>query len=171
MRVPRKDIRSNRVVLISFCLLCQAYQAEGIVRDHPAAVKPVLDVLLDRDVNMVQLPCPETLFSGLRRQPAGFGFYDTPEFRRHCSDLAEGILQTVRTMTDGGLQILAVIGVEFSPSCAVKYQYSGRLVKRRGLFMEALDTCLTGAGYGIPLVGVTRHGTGPAVRELVRLLA
>ena len=82
-----KDIRSNRIAMLSFCLTCQSFQAEGIVRNYSAVVSPVVQLLMERNVNIIQMPCPESLFGGLEnglaREPRSYKKYDTQRFREH----------------------------------------------------------------------------------------
>jgi len=169
-----KDIRSNRIAMVSFCLLCQSFQAEGIVRNYPAVVSPVIQVLLDRNVNILQMPCPESLYGGLEkglgREPKSYKKYDTQQFRQHCRTFAEQTLLTARALVCHGFEIAAVLGVEFSPSCAVNYQYEGRTVHRKGIYFELLEQLFEAEGITTRFIGVNRRGTQPAVRELHELL-
>lgn len=168
------DLRSRTVAMLPFCMICQAFQAQGIVRRHPAIVKPVLEVLVDNDVNLIQMPCPESLFGGLEngliRNRQGYRRYDTPEFRAFCAPLVEQTVHTICTLTSRGFKVVAILGIEYSPSCAVEYQYEGRTVHRPGIFTELLADALEEHGLDIPFVGVNRRGPGRAVGRLRKLL-
>jgi len=170
-----KDIRSNRVALLPFCLLCQAYQAEGIVRKFPAVVTPVIAFLATHDVNMLQMPCPESLYgglgTGLGRKPRSFAQYDTPEFHEHCRCLAQEMTSTARTLVSHGFEITAVLGVEFSPSCAVNLQYVGHAVRRAGIYMSCLMEQFAESELKTSFMGVNRRGVGAAVDRLSRIVA
>jgi len=170
-----KDIRSQRVAFVPFCLVCQAFQAEGIVRNHPAIVKPILQVLMENDINIIQMPCPESLFGGLEhglgRRPQSHRKYDTPEFREFCGSLADGVLHTVKALLNKGLQVVAILGIEYSPSCAVNYQFEGRTVHRQGIFIRLLGERLQAEGTNIPFVGINRRGVRPAEQKLKELLS
>lgn len=169
-----EDIRSKRVSFLAFCLLCQAFQARGIVRKFPAIVTPVLELLERKQVNVIQMPCPEGLFGGLevglRRQPKSYRRYDTPDFREHCANLAQGVVETACSLVECGLIVTTIVGVEYSPSCAVSYQYEGRTVHRRGIFMQELEKGLERVDLDVPFIGVTRRGVRPALRHLHEVL-
>ena len=171
---PNKDIRSRKVVFIPFCLICQGVQAQGIVKEYAAVIKPVVQELLKHDVNLIQMPCPESQFGGyeigLDRVPKGRTSYDTPEFRQLCEKLGSQVTQMIQALRAKNFEIIAILGVEYSPSCAINYQFEGRTVHQKGLFTEVLQKQLEQEGISIPFVGVNRRGTGPAIEELRQLL-
>ena len=65
------DGRSRKVVFVAHCLLNQnAISDQTAV--YPAAFRDVVDFFLERDVGIVQMPCPELCCLGLDRgDPAG----------------------------------------------------------------------------------------------------
>ena len=71
------DIRSYRCVFVSHCLLAQGIMADGIVRHFPGPVRPVLEFCLEHDLNIMQMPCPESRCSagGLGRTRIGTSGY------------------------------------------------------------------------------------------------
>ena len=65
------DNRSKKFVFIPFCLIAQAYQAQGIVKyEWKSSIKPIVDLLLNNDVNIIQMPCIGAEFNNsLIREP------------------------------------------------------------------------------------------------------
>ncbi len=100
------DIRSRRFVFVPFCLLCQAFQAKGIAKRYAANIGPVARLLLDRDVNIIQMPCPESGLGGyargLGREPRSYDGYDTARFRKHCDRLAREVAEMAEGMAANG---------------------------------------------------------------------
>ena len=48
------DNRSKYFVFVPFCLMAQAYQAQGIVKyEWKASIKPFIDLLIKNDINIV----------------------------------------------------------------------------------------------------------------------
>lgn len=163
--------RSKRVIFVSFCILAQGFRAEGIVKKFPAVVKPILELLAKRDVNIVQMPCPEIRFEGIRRRPAGKSRYDTVEYRQLCRGIADEVASFIRDMIDEGYEVLGILGVENSPSCGVNYVIERRWrVKGRGVFMEELEGVLREKGLDVPLIGLDIYRVEKTLAELEELL-
>jgi len=110
-------------VLCSPCILDPRLRAEGIT-------KPSDIVLFNRvqercrkfSVEMVPLPCPETLYLGPGRKPGTFlERLNNPKFEAVLDDL-EG---KVRTIIDDRGPPLCIIGVNSSPTCGVTTTYYG----------------------------------------------
>lgn len=59
------------------------------------------------------------------------------------------------------------IGVEHSPTCAVSYMYSHKgMLKRAGMFYEALLRELNGRGMKVPWIGINRTHPQKALKAL-----
>ncbi|HII97796.1 MAG TPA: nucleoside 2-deoxyribosyltransferase [Methanoregula sp.] len=110
-------------VLCSPCILNPRLRADGIT-------KPSDIVLFNRvqercrkfSVEMVPLPCPETLYLGSGRKPGTFlERLNSPAFETVLDDL-EG---EVRTIIDDRGAPLCIIGVNSSPTCGVTSTYYG----------------------------------------------
>lgn len=116
--------RSKKFVFVPFCLLAQAYQAQGIVKyEWKATIKPIVQ-LLDNDINIIQMPCAEASFNNsLIRHPKGILKYDTDDFNKHCQNLAKQTANQIREIYKNQYEVLAVIGIEHSPSCCINYIY------------------------------------------------
>ena len=81
--------RSKKFVLIPFCLIAQAYQAQGIVKyEWKSSIKPIVQLLIDNDINIIQMPCAETSYkNSLIREPRGISKYNTKEFDNRVYNL------------------------------------------------------------------------------------
>ncbi len=159
----RKDVRSKKFIFVPFCLICQAFQARYIVNRYPAVIAPIVKDLIDQDVNIIQMPCPESQFGGykkgLSRDPKGYRQYNIPEFKDLCRKLSEQVADQVEGLVANGYQVVAIMGIEYSPSCAVNYQY-GRMrgtVHQIGLFIEAIMDRLKEKNISIQFVGINRR--------------
>ncbi len=127
-------------VLCSPCILDPALRADGIT-------KPADLVLFERckercnkfGIEMVTLPCPETLYLGADRAPGTFlERLNSPEFFNLIDALEKEVLQTIALCG----QPLCILGVNSSPTCGVTSTNYGRigdeLPKRadRGVFLK-----------------------------------
>ena len=164
------------VHVIPFCLICQAFQAQGIVRyGYPAVIKPIIEEILRHDINIVQMPCPESQLGGykqgLKRGPKGIYQYDTPEFRKICQRLALETAEMIKAILTNGYEAIAILGIEYSPSCATKIQYSSKgTFHRPGLFIEALKDQLDKEKIEIPFVAINRRGIKKSLDGLRQIL-
>lgn len=168
------DIRSRDCVFVSHCILAQCVMAEGVVRSHPAIIRPVVEFCLANDINIIQMPCPETNCStgGLGRPPRGKAWYERNGLRETAAGIAAGQLDYMERLRRGGMDILAVIGVEFSPACAVTYLNKGRsIVRDEGILIEELRRGMTARGLDIPFIGVAAKWERRMERDLQALLA
>lgn len=165
--------RSKRFVFVPFCLLSQGVRAQGIVKKFPSVVKPVVSLLADLDINIVQMPCPELFFDGLHRRPCGKPRYDNPHNRAVCRKIGNDIAEFMTMLRNGGYMIEAVLGIDNSPSCGVNY-VSERPFKRwqegAGIYIEELQTLLHKKDLHIPFIGVQVYQIDETVAVLRKLL-
>ena len=63
--------RSQKYVYVPFCMLAQGIRAATIVRVYPAIVNPVIKFFMEKNINIIQMPCPELIFDGFYRRPCG----------------------------------------------------------------------------------------------------
>ena len=141
--------RSKKCVFLSHCLLAQTVRANGLAKYFPGPVKPVVQFCLDHDINMIQMPCPEVLCEagGLVRDPHGKAWYEQRGLRETCSKISKEQAAYAKTLVEAGNEILAIIGMEFSPACATTYLNKGRTIRKdRGIFIEELEKELAKVG-------------------------
>jgi len=167
-----EDNRSKKFVFIPFCLICQAFQAKGIVKyEWSSSIKPIISLLIEKDYNIVQMPCPESTFKGyaegLSRKPKGYNYYNNPDFKNVCSDAVMEVIKKIKGILNNGYEISAIFGIEMSPSCAVNYQYTNKgMINKPGLFIEMLQNSLKEERINIKFIGINRRHINPALKEI-----
>jgi len=145
-----KDARSGRIILLAHCLLNQNSVVMGLAK-RKGPVEELLQLVLREGIGIVQLPCPETGYYGLRRFWAVREQFDNPGFRNYCEKLASEIRDLVREYIRNGYDVIGVIGISGSPSCGVIESGSSEnwigppyeakeydKVKKSGIFIEEL---------------------------------
>lgn len=165
------DNRSKKFIFIPFCLMAQAYQAQGIVKyEWKSSIRPFMDLILDHDINIIQMPCAETEFkNSLIREPKGITKYNTKEFNEHCKILANKVTKQIKDLIESNYEIVAILGIEQSPSCCVNYIYTNKgMEKRMGLFMQELYK--NTKELNIPIIGINRKYINKSLTELEKLL-
>jgi len=155
----------RKVALLANCLLNQnAKVCQGA--HYAGAVSPVVEALLRRGYQLLQLPCPELAFAGVRRWWAVYEQYDTPAYRAHCRRLAQAIAPLIERHIRRGDEVI-LVGLDGSPSSGVRFtssqpEWGGRPnrpeddwknVPRRGIWIEELEAEL--ARRGLPEVPAT----------------
>ena len=170
------DQRSKKFILVPFCLMCQAFQARGIVRlGFTSTMTPIIEELLKYDVNIIQMPCPESLLGGyekgLQREPKGYTAYQTPEFLLICEKIARGTVEMIEGIIRNGFEVVAIMGIEYSPSCSIKFQYTNKgNIRQSGHFIEALGREMDGRNIKIPFIGINRRNVKGAIKQIQEIL-
>ena len=110
-------------VLCSPCILNPLLRAEGITKPSDIELFERTIARCNRfDIEMVPLPCPETLYLGPDRKPGTFlERLNTPAFTHLLDDL----VQKVQAIIDERGPPLCILGVNSSPTCGVTRTYYG----------------------------------------------
>jgi len=170
------DKRNHRIVFLAHCFLNMNTRfPEGA--EFPGANVPLLELLLQSEVGIVQMPCPEFLCLGLEK--AGWGVGSEAEIRGAFRGVAETVADQVEAYLGCGYEILGIIGMNPSPSCGVEVSKGkgtmlglGRDTSEKaesGVFIEELTTLIQERGLPLPPVfGVRRTlpGEGGLEKQL-----
>jgi predicted secreted protein len=136
----------NKYVLVCHCLLDPLTRTQGTKRIS----RDITTVLIDSDVSIIQLPCPELKY-GFSRPPCNKEDYDTPEYRDHCRDLARDVYTLLERYHD--FNVVGLISIGGSPSCGAQRTHrQGRHVREPGIFIEELQTILQEKGLTLNIV-------------------
>lgn len=161
------DGRSGKVVFIAHCLLNQNAISDGTAV-FPAAFRNVIDAYLDKDVGIVQLPCPELCCLGLDRGNIHGAespvteentrirkAMETDDMKKQLSQMVDYVMKQITEYHRHGFEIEAIIGANRSPNCGVETTSDNdREIDGRGLFMEALHRRLEAEKLEIPMFGI-----------------
>lgn len=120
--------RLKEIVIVSHCVLNQNTVVEGLARAKGGF--KIVDELIGEGVGIVQLPCPEFKFLGIKRKGQSKIEYDLKEYRELCKNLFMPILDDIKEYQRNGYKIKKIIGINQSPTCSI----SGN----RGIFMEEI---------------------------------
>lgn len=165
------DNRSKYFVFVPFCLLAQAYQAQGIVKyEWRSSIKPFVNLLIENDINIIQMPCAESTFNNsLIRKPKGLTKYNTDDFNTHCDILAQEVANQIKQIIESDYKVIAILGIEQSPSCCVNYIYTNHgNENRKGLFIEKLYNKIK--DYNIPIIGINRRYINKSLNQLKKII-
>ena len=161
------DGRSRRVVFLAHCLLNQNAISDNTAV-YPAAFQEVVKFFLERDIGIIQMPCPELCCLGLDRgDPAGGtrevtventrirAVMETPGPHERLMGLVDLVLLQIMEYHRYDFQVLGIVGANRSPNCGVETTSADNEEQPgKGLFMEALEQQLASAGVSLPMVGL-----------------
>lgn len=175
------DGRSKKVIFLAHCLLNQNAISDGTAV-CPAAFGELIQLLLDHEVGVVQMPCPELCCLGLDRGDVHGADRpvveentrirramekDGPRQKREA--LADLVAEQVQEYHKHGFQVLGIVGANRSPNCGVETTSDfDREVEGRGAFMEAIAQRLEAAGISVPMLGL--KGSDGAAQKVATLL-
>ena len=175
------DGRSKKVIFLAHCLLNQNAISDGTAV-CPAAFGELIQLLLDHEVGVVQMPCPELCCLGLDRGDVHGAERpvveentrirramekDGPRQKREA--LADLVAEQVQEYHKHGFQVLGIVGANRSPNCGLETTSDfDREVEGRGAFMEAIAQRLEAAGISVPMLGL--KGSDGAAQKVAALL-
>ncbi len=113
-----QDARSGKLIFLSHCILNQNACVRGLA-SQPAVIREMLDLVLDAQLGIYQMPCPEVTYLGSMRWGQVKKMYGTPMFRRHCRHIAEQICDQIQTYRDNDHQVVGVVLRDGSPTCGL----------------------------------------------------
>lgn len=140
--------RGKRLVLASHCILNQ----NSVVKDWErasGAYNDIVRLLLERDIGIFQLPCPEFKYLGEERPPMSKEQYDIPAYRDLCRKLAKEVTDQLKEYESHGYSILGLLGIENSPTCDT--------TSVRGIFMEELLLLLETEGIPLSSIDISEN--------------
>jgi nucleoside 2-deoxyribosyltransferase len=122
-------------VLVAPCILTPACRARGITTEEDLRYfRRAVERCRRFSIDMVPLPCPETIYLGAGREPGSFlDRLATLEFAALLDRLEEEVRALIR---ERGEPPLAIVGVDSSPTCGVTATYySSEKQPGRGAFL------------------------------------
>lgn len=158
------DKRKRRIVFVSHCWLNMNTRfPEG--SGFEGANVPLIEVLLQHGLGIVQMPCPEFLCLGLEKE--GWGTKSEQDLRACFRRVAETVADQIKIYLSYGYDIVAIIGMNPSPSCGVEAtKGKGTMLglnrdtseqEGSGVFIEELRNLAAERGLArLPFFGVRR---------------
>lgn len=164
----------KNIIFVPGCLLCPSYQADSSNKNR-LWNQEFFDFFFKNRIELVQMPCPESTFSnkscGISRLPHGLQFYENLSgFSEHCQYLSTQVVAQIHDFNQHEDRVLAILGVEHSPTCAVNYMYTHLgTVHRSGIFLKYIIEALKQANMDITVIGINRRYPQKAISQLYKL--
>ena len=167
-----KATYKRRAVFVPYCMVAPGFQANSHIQCNYEWRKEFINFLLEEEIDMIPFSCVEASFAiladGLLRDKHGIDYYQKlTGFCEHCDDVASQEADRLMQMMKAGIQIVAILGIEHSPSCAVNYLYTHNgTQKRAGIFMQLLIEKLQKRGITTNYIGINRKYPKKALLRL-----
>lgn len=177
--------RGKKLIVIAHCIMNGNAKVGGICT-YAGGMKEVVACLMDNDLGIYQLPCPEMQMLGCRRWGHVKEQLDTPLFRTACSKMLADSIMQLRDYCANGYTVLGVIGIDGSPSCGVHTTCSSphwqgdfidhestrekidslQMIPSQGVFIEELEKMFMDAGLKIPFTAVDESDYTQSIQTL-----
>jgi len=180
--------RGRKVVLLSHCILNANSKVERL-SDYEGIIPSVAQILIEKGIGVIQLPCPELLNCGIRRWGQVKEQYDNFHFRQECRKMLMPIISQVSDYIAAGYKVLGVVGIDGSPSCGVEITCSGdwkgelcgnpgldetigtlKMVSGKGVFMEEFSRLLEEHGINLPFTAVDESDMVSSAANISKIL-
>ena len=162
-----QDRRSRKIVVVAHCILNQNSRVQGIAY-YNGMINEIVDVIRKHEVGIIHMPCPELTHAGLLRPSQTKEHYDTPAFRRHCKQIASSTADQVEEYARNGFKVLAILGVEGSPTCGV--EETSFQEANSGILMDELLSELKKRKVEVPMKGVRHTNASQGALWLEKIL-
>lgn len=171
--------QKRKILVVSHCFLNDATKlnyenAEEATKERTSKRK-FLKKILEDEIEIVQLPCPEFLLYGSNRWGHAASQFDTPFFRETSRKLLEPVilqLEEYQKYPDR-FELLGIMGIDGSPSCGIHFTYDGswggafgdkemvekrldslQKVEKPGIFMQVFMEELSKKEIRIPYISI-----------------
>ena len=162
-----EDGRSKKVIFIAHCILNQNSISDGTAV-FPAAFYDVIKIILDADIGIVQMPCPELCCLGLNRgNNDGADVSVVIENTRIRKEMQKGeahrllmaqvdyVMKQITEYSTYGFEIIGIIGANRSPNCGVETTSDfNKEISGKGVFMSELNNRINAVNLNIPMLGI-----------------
>lgn len=109
-KLDKMENMPKEILVLGHCLLNPLARVKG------AKPAPPVD---PKGASVIQLPCPESMFLGMRRREVTKDQLDHPSYRRFCREIFTPLADMLEDLAANGFSI-RIIGVPKSPSCGVR---------------------------------------------------
>ena len=116
----------QKILFVSHCFLNDAaklkHQNLEAQQSERISKRAFLKQILDSDIELIQLPCPEFLLYGSNRWGHAVSQFDTPFFRKEAERMLEPFVMQIEEYLSSPerFELLGIVGIDGSPSCGVQ---------------------------------------------------
>ncbi|MEM2863680.1 MAG: hypothetical protein QXR65_00230 [Candidatus Bathyarchaeia archaeon] len=163
-----RDGRSGKLIVLAHCILNTNSICRGPMtpRLWPGMINPIVEKVMEYNVGVFQLPCPEFITYGLDRPAVSRESLEGSGFRDKCREIATSVSGHLREYAVKGYKLIALVGLRGSPSCSPGLNGRGK-----GIFFEELEKALKAHSINLPMVDFERTEVRRCVEDLEEVLS
>ena len=162
--------RSKKLVFVAHPILNQNSMPIGKEKAQ-GSVKEVVELLAENGIGIIQMPCPELECFGIDRKPKNKEALDNKIYRALCKKYALQTLSQIEAYIKKSYHVLAILGVEFSPTYGVHQIENGsRNTPGKGIFIEELEEEMHKKKFQVPIIGINMNNTFSSAEKLQSLV-
>lgn len=173
------DRRSKRLVFVAQCVLNQNAKLDRCAH-YPGTIKEITKILVEHDIGIIQMPCPELLALGLDRQTdpetnPSVESEDTRIARRMasaepnnlCRSLVQDLAYQMKEYLKHGFEIVGLIGINGSPTCGIETTwFEDQEQDGPGIFIKMLTEELRNNNIFIQKTGIKASTPGEGEKAI-----
>lgn len=172
-------MHKKKIVFVSHCVLNTRSKVRYSVEFETTEErnrKAFLRHAIEKDIQFIQLPCPEFLLYGARRWGHSKDQFDNAFYRERCRELLKDIILQMKEYLSepDRVEVLGIIGIDGSPSCGVNRVFTGAwggemssnpdlegmirggaCIEGKGVFIEVLMEMLKEENIELPILPLT----------------
>lgn len=181
----------KNIILVSHCMLNIFSKVEnfGEEEGREDARKKIIKVIIDNEIGIIQLPCPELIMYGSNRWGHVKEQFDTPYFRKVCRKELETYILQIEEYINNGYNIIGILGIDGSPSCGINLTCRGNwkgeigsnpklietintitYIKEMGVMMEELKKLLEEKELKIDMFGFRTETTDKICEKIKHII-
>jgi predicted secreted protein len=161
-----KGVRSRLVVFVPHCVLNQNSRVAG-AEVQPAAMEPLIAGLLQKNIWIIQMPCPELMLLGLNRAHLPIrDQLEKAESRAELRRLSLDVAGQIITYQGCGVEVLAILGKNGSPACGVERTWDRGIMPGTGVFVEEMRGVLEDHGLKVKMAGIEDNNPEAVLSKL-----
>lgn len=106
----------KKIAILSHCVLnscCELPEAPDTFR------RQILETLLEKNISIFQLPCPELCFQALERESILPESSLAKDYRDYCKTLLAPVIKNLEEYKKHDIEVALIMGIDTSPSCSV----------------------------------------------------
>ena len=165
----------KEILVVSHCILNNAskvMQDESGLADEYRERDRLMNAVLEKGIQLIQLPCPEFIIYGPKRWGHVKDQFDNSFFRKECRHMLVPVMDQLKeyAAVPERFRILGIVSVEGSPSCGSRLTCRGewggeldlpgsgvtdkgvRMTEEAGVFMDEIVKMLGEYGLDIPVM-------------------
>jgi predicted secreted protein len=154
-------------MFVAHCILNQNAKIDRCAR-YPGTIRELAEYLIESDIGIVQMPCPELLALGLDRKAetsvtASVESEDTRVALRMndsgaveiCARIAADVVYQVQEYARNGFEVTGILAINGSPTCGVETNWrEDEEVPGPGVFIRCLHDRMQSNRISVPFRGI-----------------